>query len=157
MALIFSFHHTAPPAMLEVKPWEEAWRVTRRPRLPSRPPLPNTEQNKITALVLGPQPQCALGTSSVQQPVFIYLFALALHQWHKEAPWLGVKSELPLLAYNTATAKMDLSHIWDLCHSAAMPCPYPTEGSQGSILHPQGQYVGFLAHWVTMETPLGVL
>ena len=34
-----------------------------------------------------------------------------------EIPGLGVKSELPLPAYTTATATPDLSHIWDL-HSS---------------------------------------
>ena len=36
-----------------------------------------------------------------------------------EGPWLGVKSELHLLAYTTATAiaMPDLSHICDLYHS----------------------------------------
>ena len=34
-----------------------------------------------------------------------------------EVPGLGVKSELQLLAYATATIMPDLSHIWDLPHS----------------------------------------
>ena len=34
-----------------------------------------------------------------------------------EVPRLGVESELQLLAYTTATATMDLSHICDLCRS----------------------------------------
>ena len=31
---------------------------------------------------------------------------------------LGLKSELQLPAYTTATAMQDLSHIWDLHHSS---------------------------------------
>ena len=35
-----------------------------------------------------------------------------------KVPWLGVESELQLLAYTTATATQDLSHVWDLYHSS---------------------------------------
>ena len=35
-----------------------------------------------------------------------------------EVPRLGVESELQLLAYTTATATRDLSHIYDLHHSS---------------------------------------
>ena len=35
-----------------------------------------------------------------------------------EVPRLGVKSELQLLAYTTATARPDLSHICKLHHSS---------------------------------------
>ena len=38
--------------------------------------------------------------------------------YHMEVPRLGVKSELQLLAYTTATAMQDLSHICDLHHSS---------------------------------------
>ena len=35
-----------------------------------------------------------------------------------EVPRLGVESELQLLAYTTATATWDLSHVCDLHHSS---------------------------------------
>ena len=38
-----------------------------------------------------------------------------------EVPRLGVKPELQLLAYTTATTMLDLSHIFDLHHSS-WPC-----------------------------------
>ena len=38
--------------------------------------------------------------------------------WHTGVPRLGVKLELLLLAYTTATAMPDPSHICDLHHSA---------------------------------------
>ena len=43
-------------------------------------------------------------------------FFLWLHLWHMEVPRLGVKSELQLPAYTTATAMAtpELSHICDL-------------------------------------------
>ena len=48
-----------------------------------------------------------------------YFFAFSgLHPWHMEVPRLGVKSELQLLAYTTATATRDLSCICDLYHSS---------------------------------------
>ena len=37
---------------------------------------------------------------------------------HMKDPRLGVESELQLLAYTTATAMWDPSHIWDLHHSS---------------------------------------
>jgi len=37
--------------------------------------------------------------------------------WKMEVPSLGVKLELQLLAYITATATPDLSHTFDLHHS----------------------------------------
>ena len=38
--------------------------------------------------------------------------------WHMEVPRLGVYSELYLLAYTTATATQDLSHVCTLHHSS---------------------------------------
>ena len=48
----------------------------------------------------------------------IYIVFLGLHSWHMEVPGLGVKLELQLLAYATATAMWDSSHICDLHHSS---------------------------------------
>ena len=41
---------------------------------------------------------------------------------HKEVPCLGVKSELQLLTYATATATQDLSHVCELHHSSQQRC-----------------------------------
>ena len=46
--------------------------------------------------------------------VICVVFFLGLHPWHMEVPRLGVKSELQLLAYVTAIAVPDPSHIYDL-------------------------------------------
>ena len=43
---------------------------------------------------------------------------LGLHPRHMEIPMLGVKSELELLAYTTATATQDPSLICNLYHSS---------------------------------------
>ena len=43
-----------------------------------------------------------------------FVFFLGLHPWPMEVPRLGVKSELQLPAYTTATATWDLSCICDL-------------------------------------------
>ena len=45
-------------------------------------------------------------------------FFLGPHPQHMEVPRLGVESELQLLAYTTATAMPDPSHICDLHHSS---------------------------------------
>jgi len=51
--------------------------------------------------------------------IFIYLFIyfLGQHPQHMEVPRLGAESELWLLAYTTATAMPDLSHVCYLHHS----------------------------------------
>ena len=45
---------------------------------------------------------------------FFFFVFLGLNPWHVEVPRLGVKSELQLLAYTTATAMRDPSHVCDL-------------------------------------------
>ena len=40
-----------------------------------------------------------------------------LYLQHIDVPRLGIKMELQLQVYTTATATLDLSHIWDLCGS----------------------------------------
>ena len=49
---------------------------------------------------------------------FFLLFLFRLHPWHMEVPRLGVRLELQLPAYATATATRDSSHISDLYHSS---------------------------------------
>ena len=48
----------------------------------------------------------------------IFFSFLGPHPCPKEVPSLGVKLELQLLAYTTATTMQDLSHICNLCHSS---------------------------------------
>ena len=51
--------------------------------------------------------------------VFVFVFCfLGLHPWHMKVPRLGVELELQLLAYTTATAKPDLSLVYNLHHSS---------------------------------------
>ena len=62
--------------------------------------------------------------------LFVCLFCfcfLGLHLQHTEAPKLGLKSELQLLAYATAKAMSDLSHI----------CKPHHRSQQHSILNPR--------------------
>ena len=49
--------------------------------------------------------------------LFFFFYFLWPCLWHMEVPRLGVKSELQLPAYATATTTRDPSHICDLCHS----------------------------------------
>ena len=48
---------------------------------------------------------------------FSILLFLGPHLQHIDAPKLGVKLELQLQAYVTATATWDLSHVYDLLHN----------------------------------------
>ena len=66
---------------------------------------------------------------------FFFCF-LGPHPWHIEVPRLRVQSELQLLAYTTATAMRDPSHIHNLHHSSRH-CWIPERG-QGSNPHPHG-------------------
>ena len=50
--------------------------------------------------------------------ICLFIVLLGLHSWHTEVPRLGVESELQLLAYATATAIQDLSHVCDPYHSS---------------------------------------
>ena len=49
---------------------------------------------------------------------FLYFAFLGLHPRDMEVPELGVELELQLLAYSTATAMPDPSHVCDLHHSS---------------------------------------
>ena len=54
--------------------------------------------------------------------LFIYFVFLGLHPEHMEVPRLGVKPELQLPAYATATAMWDLSDVYNLHHSSWQHC-----------------------------------
>ena len=59
-----------------------------------------------------------------------------------EVPRLGVKSALQLLAYTTATAIRDLSHVCDLHHSSQqhrIPHPLSEAKDQTLVLMDTGQ------------------
>ena len=78
---------------------------------------------------------------------------LGPHPRHKEVPMLGVKSELHLLVYTTATATPGPSYVCDLYHSSW----------QHRILHPRSEareqprifmiLVGCITCWATVGTP----
>ena len=61
-------------------------------------------------------PLCLCRPSSYH--IFIYLVFLGPHMSHMVVPRLGVKLELQLLAYATATAMWDPSCICDLHHNS---------------------------------------
>ena len=60
----------------------------------------------------------ALGSIFQTLLFFFFLVFLGLHQQHMEVPSVGVKLELQLPAYATATATQDPNHICDLYHSS---------------------------------------
>ena len=70
-----------------------------------------------------------------------------------EVSVLGIKSELQLLAYTTATATLDPSHVCNLYQaiSATYNAAFGNAGSltrwgQGLNPHPHRDNVGFLTH-----------
>ena len=67
---------------------------------------------------------------------FVFLSFLGPHLWHMEFPRLGVKLELQLPAYTTATASLSPSQVFrPTPQLMATLDPYPTE--QGRGLNPQ--------------------
>ena len=56
--------------------------------------------------------------------LFSFFVFLGLHPWHMKVSSLGVESELQLLAYTTATAMQDPSHVYMEDH-----------GNAGSLTH----------------------
>ena len=53
--------------------------------------------------------------------ILFYFLLLGPCLQHMEVPRLGVKSELQLPAYTTATASQDPSHVCDIHHSSRQP------------------------------------
>ena len=47
---------------------------------------------------------------------FFFFFFLGAHLWHMEVPQPGVKSELQLLVYATASTTWDLNYVCNLHH-----------------------------------------
>ena len=83
----------------------------------------------------------------------LFFFFSGPHPWHMEVPRLGIKSELQLLAYATATAMQDPSHVSDLYHSSQqhqIPNPLSEARVRTHILMDTSQ-IHF--HCATMRTP----
>ena len=85
--------------------------------------------------------------------VCLFVVFFRPHPWHMEVHRLGAELVLQLLAYTTATATQDPSHVCDLHHSS---------GNAGSLTHwvrPGIELVSswilvkFLYYWATMGTP----
>ena len=85
---------------------------------------------------------------------FFFFVFLGLHLQHMEVPRLGIKLELQLLAYTTATAMWDPSHVFNLHHSSQQ-CrilnPLSRARDQTHVLINTSQVC---YHWATMETPV---
>ena len=74
-----------------------------------------------------------------------FVFFKGPHVKCVEVPGPGVKSELQLLVYTTATAMQDPGHTCDLHHSSGQQqILNPTERCQGSNPHPRGYSSGLL-------------
>ena len=70
-----------------------------------------------------------------------------------EVPRLGVELELDLMAYATATAMPDLSHIFDLCHSSRQCRILNPRGRPGTEPASSWILVRFVTHWASTGTP----
>ena len=82
-----------------------------------------------------------------------FFFSLWQHPWHMEVPRPGVKLELQLLAYTTATETQDLSHNCDLHHSLWL-CWIPnplSEARDWTCVLMDTSWIHF--HYATRETP----
>ena len=72
-----------------------------------------------------------------QEISFVLVCFLGPDVWHMEVSRLGVKSELDLPAYTTATATQDLSHNCNLHHSSGqcwIPVPLSKARDRTRIL-----------------------
>ena len=85
---------------------------------------------------------------------FSFFSFLGPHLQHMEVPRLGVKSELQVSAYTTATATSDLSCICDL-HYSSRQCRSPTHWARPGI-EPASSWI--LVRFVSAAPPweLGV-
>ena len=90
--------------------------------------------------------------------VFIFYFFVFVgpHPLHTEVPRLGVKSELQVPAYATATAMPDQSHVCDLHHSSQQCWIFNplSEARDRTRVLIGPIWVYYL--WATMETPRNV-
>ena len=81
-----------------------------------------------------------------------FFFFLGPHLWHMEIPRLGVKLELQLPAYTTATAMPDPSSIYNL-HCSSWQCqvlnPLSKARDQTHVMMDTSQVC---YHWATMGT-----
>ena len=85
--------------------------------------------------------------------VFIYLFFFSgLHRRYMGVIRLGVKSELQLLAYTTATETPDLSHVCDSHHCNAGSFNPLREAGDRTCIPMDTSWVCY--HQATMGTPL---
>ena len=74
--------------------------------------------------------------------LFFFFVFLGLHPWHMEVLRLGVKLELQLPAYTTATAMQDPSCIFDL-HTA--------HGNAGSLTHRARPGIESASSWILVR------
>ena len=84
---------------------------------------------------------------------FILFFFLRLHSWHMEVRRLGVKLELQVPDYTTATARWDPSKVCDL-HQSSQHCQILnplSEARDRTYIFMDTSRVCF--QWATMETP----
>ena len=82
-----------------------------------------------------------------------FVFFLGPHPWHMEVPRLGVKSELQLPAYATATAMWNFSCVCDLHHNSRQCCILDPLGKARDQTHVLVDSRQICFCWATKGTP----
>ena len=78
-----------------------------------------------------------------------YFFFLGPHLQHMEVPGLGVKLELQLPAYTTATAAAPATYTEAFNNAGSLAHLTEARVQIRVLMHPHGHHVGFLTHWAT--------
>ena len=95
--------------------------------------------------------ECKLILASLFFVCLFFCLFLGPHPRYMEVPRLGIKLELHLPAYATATATQDPSHVCDLHHSSRQ-CGSLTHWVSRRIEPAISWFlVGFVNHWATTE------
>ena len=84
----------------------------------------------------------------------IYFCFLGLHMLHVEVPRLGVKSELRLLAYATATATWNPNQVCNLHHSSQQRQIFNPLSKARDWTHILMDTSQAHFHWATVGTPV---
>ena len=85
---------------------------------------------------------------------FFFFGFLGLHLWNMEAPRLGVKSELRLPAYATATSTWETKSICNLHHSSGQCWILNPLSKDRDRIHILMDTSRVLYHWATTGTPI---
>ena len=108
----------------------------------------------LIAMIMFP---CFHSVAQYRKGIFFFFFFffvfLGPHLWHMEVPRPGVKSELLVLAYTTATAMPDLSWVCSLHHSSQQSWIFNPLSEPRDWTHILMDTSQVCYSWATMGTP----